>query len=89
MLPTEYLHSTMYLLNLTEHHKFSRLIIFTFHYVSIKSTRYQQLSLMYKLFTFHYVSIKSGSTHVVINTTCEFTFHYVSIKSVSLAHPVD
>ena len=33
---------------------------FTFHYVSIKSSRENKAILKEYLFTFHYVSIKSG-----------------------------
>ena len=55
------LHSTMYLLNLSAMiNACTSTIIFTFHYVSIKSLRC--IPTLYRLlrFTFHYVSIKSG-----------------------------
>ena len=83
------LHSTMYLLNLdgialTN----ATTILFTFHYVSIKSA--SNLSAMPSVyaFTFHYVSIKSLADHVDRYVVCSFTFHYVSIKSNIARHHV-
>ena len=58
-----YLHSTMYLLNLdgialTN----ATTILFTFHYVSIKSKISHLSKITFTKFTFHYVSIKSTAS---------------------------
>ena len=75
------LHSTMYLLNRIVLSTLASPSIFTFHYVSIKSTHQFQEDVFLNLFTFHYVSIKSHAVNVRVRQPCKFTFHYVSIKS--------
>ena len=63
------------------------MLIFTFHYVSIKSCTMLYQRLIGWKFTFHYVSIKS--IDFILSMTCPiaFTFHYVSIKSIYLVNP--
>ena len=59
-------------------------MLFTFHYVSIKSdTESLTFDALFK-FTFHYVSIKSKPYEECKEFRKEFTFHYVSIKSFYL-----
>ena len=57
------------------------IFLFTFHYVSIKSTDKTTENTEGNIFTFHYVSIKSVLHKVVCSGIIRFTFHYVSIKS--------
>ena len=71
----------MYLLNRLEELLTNKRNLFTFHYVSIKSTGHMLQSSYTSPFTFHYVSIKSGITKGYLGTNNKFTFHYVSIKS--------
>ena len=55
--------------------------LFTFHYVSIKTSSDRlQLSLSV-IFTFHYVSIKTEFFIPYVTLATAFTFHYVSIKT--------
>ena len=56
--------------------------LFTFHYVSIKSTIHIVYYICLLEFTFHYVSIKSPVPLAMLMFGKLFTFHYVSIKSV-------
>ena len=72
---SRYLHSTMYLLNLAAAITGFLALLFTFHYVSIKSWKNLHLSCTELKFTFHYVSIKSynrchfyGSIHNLHST---------------------
>ena len=76
-----YLHSTMYLLNPLALLGVIVSNIFTFHYVSIKSTTPTKEGDEDEGFTFHYVSIKSIGARNMSGTESQFTFHYVSIKS--------
>ena len=62
-------------------------IVFTFHYVSIKSFNFSNLRLNSITFTFHYVSIKSIIGRTNSPKGKEFTFHYVSIKSQGVIEP--
>ena len=55
--------------------------LFTFHYVSIKSTIHIVYYICLLEFTFHYVSIKSPVPLAMLMFGKLFTFHYVSIKS--------
>ena len=72
----------MYLLNHTlDPQDLNFELVFTFHYVSIKS-RTRNIALgIWEVFTFHYVSIKSVQQGNDIGLIRTFTFHYVSIKS--------
>ncbi len=79
-----HLHSTMYLLNPDTLKSVFHSFIFTFHYVSIKSTIHIEYHICLLEFTFHYVSIKSDFTLDDYNYLKIFTFHYVSIKSKSI-----
>ena len=66
------LHSTMYLLNLAALQGCDASeIIFTFHYVSIKSIWRRNIMAKVYIFTFHYVSIKSQSPHRLY-TVCRY-----------------
>ena len=54
-----YLHSTMFLLNRVRPFCITQTVrVFTFHYVSIKSTSTAKGVIHFRQFTFHYVSIK-------------------------------
>ena len=65
------LHSTMYLLNLYwDSMTCKPSVVFTFHYVSIKSTHASDTMWSSSTFTFHYVSIKSCVSHRHRRITC-------------------
>ena len=55
--------------------------VFTFHYVSIKTTTPEYFDKHFALFTFHYVSIKTPACLLSWFYMPSFTFHYVSIKT--------
>ena len=78
----------MYLLNRCDAYIAMNMIEFTFHYVSIKSTRRWMHERNRHIFTFHYVSIKSTTSVITGGLTLTFTFHYVSIKSVLASNNV-
>ena len=60
VLSFSHLHSTMYLLKPAFFLcNFLLRLIFTFHYVSIKTLGFTSLALNLSKFTFHYVSIKT------------------------------
>ena len=77
----------MYLLNLKSFTHIYDVVLFTFHYVSIKSDFEAVTTAVGNVFTFHYVSIKSSKITKSKLIIIVFTFHYVSIKS-SLAYLV-
>ena len=72
----------MYLLNPTRTIGDAIASLFTFHYVSIKSSFHHYANPPTTPFTFHYVSIKSVYNVLTVLRTYAFTFHYVSIKSL-------
>ena len=80
-----YLHSTMYLLKLIGPPAPAMALIFTFHYVSIKTESVKFLAFTSDIFTFHYVSIKT----TVSDTTIVFFFNLHStmyLLKLSLSH---
>ena len=74
----------MYLLKLIRPPAPAMPLIFTFHYVSIKTYFFRLLLISLSLFTFHYVSIKTLQWAVSLKLPVLFTFHYVSIKTRGL-----
>ena len=59
------LHSTMYLLKLSDDKPIAKILIeFTFHYVSIKTCGPAFIIWKMLIFTFHYVSIKTNAAGV-------------------------
>ena len=82
------LHSTMYLLKQSAAKIRSYFILFTFHYVSIKTTLHRNVSRFKKLFTFHYVSIKT--VILLLLHICSMDLHstmYLLKRAVILSLP--
>ncbi len=60
------------------------LFVFTFHYVSIKTSSFKTFFIYALSFTFHYVSIKTQYWWLHQAAGRKFTFHYVSIKTSNM-----